>query len=264
MIVPRGTAEAIKGLLGSDPRASAEFNSMSTRGLRRPLKGYVRDSRRRKMVLDVDLNDTPPGEGRAPEENFTGIGSQEAQSSAQGGALPPAAPIDVEAIDDEVVISSPRSFAEARNKSRRNHGASLVLDEESNVNQGNSGYPINRFNGHYKRRRVPPNQTIINCELYINLEGNSNTKNEKKPPEPPIAPPPPPPLPPLPKEPTFNCPVCIGPLVEEMSTKCGHIFSYTYPSDLCKVGLQRQGELLQRSLGEGTRDEHEAINLICF
>lgn len=34
-----------------------------------------------------------------------------------------------------------------------------------------------------------------------------------------------PPLPP--KEPTFTCPICMGPLVEEMSTKCGHIFCKT-------------------------------------
>ncbi|XP_043722127.1 E3 ubiquitin-protein ligase RNF4-like isoform X2 [Telopea speciosissima] len=186
---------------------------MSTRGPRRPLKGYVRDSRRRKMVLDVDLNDTPPGEGRALEEIFTGIGSQGAQSSVQGGTLPSAATIDVEAIDDEVVISSPRSFAEARNKSRRNHGVPVLLDEESDVNQGD---PINRLNGQNKRRRVPPNQTVINCDMYINLEGNNSAKNEKKPSQPPVPPPP--------KEPTFSCPVCMGPLVEEMSTKCGHIF----------------------------------------
>ncbi|KAI7984577.1 Sterol 3-beta-glucosyltransferase UGT80A2 [Camellia lanceoleosa] len=32
------------------------------------------------------------------------------------------------------------------------------------------------------------------------------------------------PLPLPPKKPTFSCPVCIGLLVEEMSTKCGHIF----------------------------------------
>lgn len=30
--------------------------------------------------------------------------------------------------------------------------------------------------------------------------------------------------PPPPKEPTFGCPICMGPLNEEMSTKCGHIF----------------------------------------
>ncbi|XP_043703305.1 uncharacterized RING finger protein C548.05c-like [Telopea speciosissima] len=191
---------------------------MSTRGLRRPLKGYVRDFRRRKMVLNVDLNDTPPAEGRDLEEISTGTGSQGGQTSVQGWALVPAATIDVDAIDDDVVISSPRSFAEARNNSRRNHGVTVVLDDESDINQRNSGDLINSLslNGHNKRRRVSPNQTIINCELYINLDGSNNAKNELKSPEPPVPPPP--------MEPTFSCPVCMEKLVEETSTKCGHIF----------------------------------------
>nr|DAD37090.1 TPA_asm: hypothetical protein HUJ06_007731 [Nelumbo nucifera] len=85
---------------------------MSTCGSRRPLKGYVRDTRRRKMVLDVDLNDTPPGETRIQAEISAGLDHQEIGTSHRGrGVLPPAT-IDVEAIDDEVVISSPRSFAE--------------------------------------------------------------------------------------------------------------------------------------------------------
>lgn len=32
------------------------------------------------------------------------------------------------------------------------------------------------------------------------------------------------PVPPPPKEPIFKCPICMGPFVEEMSTKCGHVF----------------------------------------
>ncbi|XP_010247060.1 PREDICTED: uncharacterized RING finger protein C548.05c-like isoform X2 [Nelumbo nucifera] len=196
---------------------------MSTLGLKRPLKGYVRDARRRKMVLDVDLNDTPPGETRAQEDTSSGVGHQDVGTSQQGGGVLPPAPIDVEAIDDDVLISSPRSFAEARNKSRRNQGVMVILDEDSEVHQGSSEEPITRLalNSYNKRRRVPPNQTIINCELYINLEGSHSAKrkNDVKPPELPR-----PSAPPPPKEPTFSCPVCMGPLVEEMSTKCGHIF----------------------------------------
>ncbi|KAF5954618.1 hypothetical protein HYC85_007474 [Camellia sinensis] len=81
-----------------------------------------------------------------------------------------------------------------------------------------------------KRRRVNTNQTIINCDLYINLEGTSNSMKENvqsvKP------------SPPPPKEPTFNCPVCMGPLVEEMSTKCGHIFCKT----CIKAAIAAQGK----------------------
>ncbi|KAL5703258.1 hypothetical protein ACHQM5_028371 [Ranunculus cassubicifolius] len=69
----------------------------------------------------------------------------------------------------------------------------------------------------YTRRRIPPNQTVIDCEQYIDLE-----KTEAKKPQQAAQPLPPPPPPP--KEPTFSCPVCMGPLVEEASTKCGHIF----------------------------------------
>ncbi|KAL2549672.1 RING/U-box superfamily protein [Forsythia ovata] len=35
------------------------------------------------------------------------------------------------------------------------------------------------------------------------------------------------PIPQPPKEPKFTCPVCMGPLVKEISTKCGHIFCKT-------------------------------------
>lgn len=84
---------------------------MNSRGLRRLPKGYARDSRQRTMVLNQDLNDTPPGEGRTQEGTSAGVNSQEVRTSEQGGALPTTT-IDVEAIDDEVLISSPRRFAE--------------------------------------------------------------------------------------------------------------------------------------------------------
>ncbi|KAF8391972.1 hypothetical protein HHK36_022312 [Tetracentron sinense] len=193
---------------------------MSTRGLRRPIIGYVRESRRRKIVLDVDLNDTPLGENSALEGTSTHVGLQEVQAIQQGGALPPAT-IDVEAIDDEVVISSPRSFAEASNKSRRNNEVMVVLDDDLEVHQHHSEEPTTRLalNSYNRRRRALPNRTITNCDLTITLEVSNKTKgkNVMNPPEPPQSVPPP-------KEPTFSCPVCMGPLAEEMSTKCGHIF----------------------------------------
>ncbi|KAK9282557.1 hypothetical protein L1049_005478 [Liquidambar formosana] len=114
----------------------------------------------------------------------------------------------------EVVLSSPRAFQEARNNSRRDHGRTVVLDVDS---EGQTSRFVS--SGRNKRRRVPPNQTIINCDHYINLESNINSKPEK----PQCVPAPPPP----PKEPIFSCPICMGPLVEEMTTKCGHIFCKT-------------------------------------
>ncbi|XP_057965775.1 uncharacterized protein LOC131156258 isoform X2 [Malania oleifera] len=173
---------------------------MSTRGTRAScLRGYVREPRRRRMALDLDLNHLPPNESGDQEGTSSRVAPQELQPAL----------IDVDAIiDDDVVISSPRAFAEAKNNARRQHGTTVVHDVES-------GEQTTRFtcNNRNKRRRVPENQTIINCDLYINLEGSNNTKSHGMPP------PPPPP-----KEPTFSCPICMGPLVEEMSTKCGHIF----------------------------------------
>lgn len=40
----------------------------------------------------------------------------------------------------------------------------IIAEEQTRVNN----------NIRYKRRREPPNRTIINCDLYINLEGSSS------------------------------------------------------------------------------------------
>ncbi|KAM5563047.1 hypothetical protein ABKV19_017972 [Rosa sericea] len=170
---------------------------MSTRVARGP--SARTGLRRRKNELD--LNSAPPGENRNQEGT-----SAQVLPQVERPSQPPLV-IDLEAIDDDVVISSPRAIAEAENNSRRNRRRPVV-DLESELPRATR----------QKRRRVEPNQTIINCELYINLDGNSNSnsKNERA-----MQPPPPPPPP---KEPTFTCPICMAPLVEEMSTKCGHIF----------------------------------------
>ncbi|XP_031285585.1 E3 ubiquitin-protein ligase RNF4 isoform X1 [Pistacia vera] len=184
---------------------------MSTQAVRGPpLRGY----RRRKGLPDLNA---PPCESRDREGTSNDISLHEVLAGQQGPSIPPA-PIDVEAIDDDVIESSPRAFAEAKNNSRRNHGRDFVVDVDSG-NIGRTTRLTTRLtnNNRSKRRRVSPNSTIINCDLYINLEGTSNSMRES------VSVPPPPPPPP-PKEPIFTCPICMGPLVEEMSTKCGHIF----------------------------------------
>ncbi|KAJ0113130.1 hypothetical protein Patl1_01565 [Pistacia atlantica] len=203
---------------------------MSTQAVRGPpLRGY----RRRKGLPDLNA---PPCESRDREGTSNDISLHEVLAGQQGPSIPPA-PIDVEAIDDDVIESSPRAFAEAKNNSRRNHGRDFVVD----VDSGRTTRLTTRLtnNNRSKRRRVSPNSTIINCDLYINLEGTSNSmvrtvifivinvfialeKLRKSVRESVSVPPPPPPPPP--KEPIFTCPICMGPLVEEMSTKCGHIF----------------------------------------
>lgn len=67
-----------------------------------PLKGSVGNSRRRKTLLEVDLN-VPPSENRDQEGT---------SAHANFLVVEPSAPIDVEAFDDDVVISSPRAFAQ--------------------------------------------------------------------------------------------------------------------------------------------------------
>ncbi|XP_020426486.1 E3 ubiquitin-protein ligase RNF4 isoform X1 [Prunus persica] len=170
--------------------------NMSTRAAR-----YVN---RRKDRVDLDLNSAPPGDNRDQEGTSTPADPQNNQATLLGQSAPPNM-IDVEAIDDDVVESSPRAFAEAKNNARRNQRRITVdVDlERTRVTRN-------------KRRRVAPNQTIINCDFYINLESNNNSSSTKES----VAQPAPPP----PKEPTFSCPICMAPLVEEMSTKCGHIF----------------------------------------
>ncbi|KAG6663381.1 E3 ubiquitin-protein ligase RNF4-like [Carya illinoinensis] len=165
----------------------------------------VRGNRQRNMVLDLDLNMAPPNENQDLEGPSMQVEHNGTQTGPRGRSAPPAM-IDVEAIDDDVVESSPRAFAQARIKSRRNRGRLVVdvdLETRTRVTQKNRD----------RQRRDLPRQTILNCEMYINLASSSNNTGENvtKPPLPP-------------KEPTLTCPICMGPVVEEMSTKCGHIF----------------------------------------
>lgn len=71
------------------------------------IRMYTRARSRRRM-LDVDLNAAPPCENQGAIPNNTRF--QGRQDAGRNGTLPP--PIDVEAIDDDVIISSPTAFAE--------------------------------------------------------------------------------------------------------------------------------------------------------
>lgn len=67
----------------------------------------VRGYRRRKRGLDLDLNTAPPSENR----DLEGTSTQVVHNGVQVRSVLPAM-IDVEAIDDDVVESSPRAFAQ--------------------------------------------------------------------------------------------------------------------------------------------------------
>ncbi|TYG45272.1 hypothetical protein ES288_D11G160700v1 [Gossypium darwinii] len=162
---------------------------MSTLEIRGPsLRGY----RRRKAVLDLNV---PPSEIREQEGTSQQAGYEDqTNQSIQTG---PPATIDVEAIDDDVIESSARAFAEAQNNSRRSRGRTVVDVDSARSSNNNQN----------RHRRLPPSSSIINLEISPQSIVQEITK-----PQPP------------PKEPTFNCPICMGPLTEEMSTRCGHIF----------------------------------------
>ncbi|KAJ8749185.1 hypothetical protein K2173_018656 [Erythroxylum novogranatense] len=182
--------------------------STQTQGIRSPpLRGY----RRRKALLDLNM---PPCEIRDQEGSSVQTLPQGVGASQQSVA---AATIDVEAFDDDVIESSPRAFAEAKYNALRTRGRNLVVDVDTGL--------TSRFtydSDANKRRRNQSNESVINHDRYINLEshGSSMRENVQSPLIPIPAPPPP-------KEPTFSCPICMGPLVEETSTKCGHIFCKT-------------------------------------
>lgn len=152
--------------------------------------------------LDVDLNVVPPSENHGWEGTSTHIRSQHRQD----GTSMLDAPIDLEAYDDDdVIISSPRAFAEAKKNYRKNRGLPVVdVDAaEERPRQNNQTSCLS-------------NLTNANSGIYVNLEDSSNLTPKQGRSR--TLPPPPP------KEPIFNCPICMGPFVESMSTKCGHIF----------------------------------------
>ncbi|WVZ02291.1 hypothetical protein V8G54_023097 [Vigna mungo] len=122
----------------------------------------VRSYRRRKAVLDLDLNLVPASDNREHEGPSTQSGPLGVAVEQQPPASQPTM-IDVEDIDDDVVECTPGAFAES--------DSAKVL------------------------------------------------------PEPRI-------------EPVFNCPICMGPLAEEMSTRCGHIFC----KNCIKAAISAQGK----------------------
>ncbi|OIW08842.1 hypothetical protein TanjilG_16423 [Lupinus angustifolius] len=182
---------------------------MNSRSGRAPVRSY----RRRKTFLDIDLNHLPFGENREQEEGTSNQLGIEQVQELQVHEQPPT--IDVDAFDDDVIESTPRAFAEAKNKnsSRRSRRRTIVdLDLEDQIRVTNSNCN--------KRNRVTPGQPIFNYDHYdlcISSEGNSSHKRKN------MAPPE------APKEPVFNCPICIGPLVEEKEDYCKRAYTGVPP-----------------------------------
>nr|GMD85331.1 E3 ubiquitin-protein ligase BRE1-like [Ipomoea batatas] len=157
-----------------------------------------------KMVLDVDLNGPPRVEDLLVIDDAIGVNTH-----LELGLPQLQVTANSDSIDDEVVICSPRSFAEAREKSRRNHQVIEVLDDETEA----QGAPPEGFIFCRRRKVSRRNGANVSC---INLETPEKRKGDKPEQVSQFAA--------QPKPPTFSCPVCMGQFVEETSTKCGHIF----------------------------------------
>ncbi|KAK1259650.1 hypothetical protein QJS04_geneDACA020785 [Acorus gramineus] len=192
---------------------------MSTRVSRRPLKRQARDTLRRKPVLnmELDLNVVDLEFFEEPPEGIIAASGGLPSSSHVGAAD---APIDVDAIADN---SHPFSISTVAEDSwnwstslLQNNGVCLV-DLEAQLPPPES--VISRLPIFTSRhcQKAAPKRVVIDCEKYVDLESDYAGKKKG------VATPPPPPPPP-PKEPTFSCPICMGQLVEAMSTVCGHIF----------------------------------------
>lgn len=78
---------------------------MNTQGLSEDKQGNSRDSWERRMIIDIDLNNPPPVEDRGPTD------PSEVQTQESGHYQEQAVHAD-EFVDDDVVVISPRKFAE--------------------------------------------------------------------------------------------------------------------------------------------------------
>ncbi|CAF1715835.1 unnamed protein product [Brassica napus] len=175
----------------------------------------TRGIRRRKAVFDLNVAPTDL-EGTSASVRASPIVPSCDLQRESVPSHPAPAMIDVDAIEDDVVESSASAFAEARSKSTGARRRRLMVDVESGERVSAGGTARLTPN---KRRRVPPNQPVIDCE---HVQSVCSSK----------APPPPP------EEPKFSCPICMCPFTEEMSTKCGHIFC----KGCIKMAISRQNK----------------------
>nr|XP_029122289.1 E3 ubiquitin-protein ligase RNF4 isoform X2 [Elaeis guineensis] len=173
---------------------------------RRAMKRYARDAGQRKNVdLSAPFMETQMHEGTSnPTSSQASQGASAPVSSQRGSQLPAndgshSLPIDVEAIDDDVLIISSSSRFPQTTRSRRSHPVTVVLDEDLEVHPTQAGVTIDdsvttlSLNSHNKRRK---------------RVANPHVEPEKV----------------IPKEPSFTCPICLSTLTEACSTICGHVF----------------------------------------
>ncbi|KAA0049140.1 E3 ubiquitin-protein ligase RNF4-like [Cucumis melo var. makuwa] len=177
----------------------------------------------RRTVLDFDLNCPPPDECIDP----TGPRDEAAQyyNHYQGQAT--------DAIDEDIAIISPRKFAEARKNFRRNHfesGYGAVIRRNGNtevygaLSDVTTWPPFTIWSPLTISNNVSlqEQQTIHNLDLRLSCESSSRATKAKTDTDIPSTLALSSSIPPTDR--TLRCAICIEPLVEETTTKCGHVF----------------------------------------
>lgn len=187
------------------------IHSMSTQDLSEQQNGSERDIEEEETLL-LDLNYPPPSDNVALESTFTSSSPLELYAKDQRWSNPQATN-NVDASDDDVVIlSSPRSFLEARKNSRRNAEVIMVNDDDIEM-PGHLGIVFDDIEMQGHQEIAQQNKIDTDLKLCLELFNKTETENVQIPTEVPS-----------PETPTFTCPICMDQLTEETSTKCGHIF----------------------------------------
>ncbi|KAF6133975.1 hypothetical protein GIB67_040739 [Kingdonia uniflora] len=169
---------------------------------------HIRAYTRKKKSIGIDLN--APLQESNPSNHGVGGGSNVPLSTTSR-------------IDD----ASP-SLRESSRRNRGVGGSNITLppsirigvgvnttSQESHLHRRNRGVGVSNV-------VLPPVTIDVDASdddvVPISWSSFAQFQTKKKVPRPPTPPPPPPP------PPTFSCPICMGTLVDESSTKCGHIF----------------------------------------
>ncbi|CAO2181925.1 unnamed protein product [Urochloa humidicola] len=243
-------------------------NTMSSPG-----SGRRVPKRRRTMIKPLsqllDLNCPPSegaGEGGLPFSSMPPSHSEASSSmpislNQASSSIPPATdvpligmhscPIDVEAIDDDVIIySSSRSLPQARQQSARTVRRIVILDDDSETNPEPTGDAldehVNTLLSLGTNRMLDPPRATNTCPV-ISLVDTPEVNFFKELPEP---------VKEAPKEPKFTCPICMNELTEAASTVCGHIFC----QKCIKAAIQAQKKCptCRRSLN---KNQHHRVYL---
>ncbi|KAK0607230.1 hypothetical protein LWI29_011782 [Acer saccharum] len=196
---------------------------MSTQGLRQ----FIERDARRSIVPDFDLNIPPPAptENMAPDCITFHASSQGFPAELHRGSQLQLRN-SVEVIDDDIAIIDRSTFTEAKNNSRRNHSqftdglrdvlneAGVLINSLSELTELTELAELATWCS--KPRRTASDEAEDLCMIVGASKSKSPVKNVLEPPEFPQNP--------VVVAPVFNCPICIGPLKDATTTRCGHIY----------------------------------------